>query len=202
MPRWLKAFPQAMVSPPGTAVKRVAAGTLLWLHLDRDIPALEQLAALRKSAPKALVIVLANQPDNEEALALFSAGARAYCNAHATVANLRQVANVVQAGGLWIGETLMKRLLISTQTALSRMRDAELAANGAASESGDPLAVLTKREHEVARSVANGASNKEIARQLNITERTVKAHVGAVFQKLNVRDRLQLALVVSGRRPS
>lgn len=202
MPRWLKAFPQASVSAPGTAIKRVAAGTLLWLHLDGDIPALEQLAALRKSAPKALVVVLANHPDNEEALTLFSAGAHAYCNAHATVANLRQVANVVQAGGLWIGESLMKRLITSTQTAFSRMRVAELAPNGVESVSRDPLTVLTKREQEVARSVANGSSNKEISRQLNITERTVKAHIGAVFQKLNVRDRLQLALVVSGRRPS
>lgn len=202
LPRWLKAFPAAVVSRPGTTVKRVPAGTLLWLYLDGDLPALEQLAALKKPAHKALVIVLANQPDNEEALALFAAGVRAYCNAHATVANLRQVANVVQSGGLWIGEILMKRLLISTQTALSRMQVTAAAPNESASESEDTLAVLTKRELEVARSVANGSSNKEIARQLEITERTVKAHVGAVFQKLKIRDRLQLALIVSGRRPS
>ena len=96
----------------------------------------------------------------------------------------------------------MKRLLISTQTAMSRMHAVGAAPNEDVSESEDILAALTKRELEVARLVANGSSNKEIARQLGITERTVKAHVGAVFQKLNVRDRLQLALIVSGRRPS
>ena len=55
---------------------------------------------------------------------------------------------------------------------------------------------LTEREFEVAKAVALGASNKEIATQLGITERTIKAHVGAVLEKLQVRDRLQLALLV------
>jgi DNA-binding NarL/FixJ family response regulator len=58
---------------------------------------------------------------------------------------------------------------------------------------------LTDREKEVARTLARGASNKEIARSLDITERTVKAHVGAVLEKLQVRDRLQLSLVVNRR---
>ncbi|MCF8150977.1 MAG: response regulator transcription factor [Burkholderiaceae bacterium] len=174
--------------------------TLVWLHLDDDLPALSQLAGLRKLHPDSLVIVLANQPDDGDALSLFSAGVSGYCNAHATVANLRQVANVVKAGGLWIGETLMKRLLASTQSALSRISGAALSLDEAASDSNDPMSTLTKREQEVARSVANGSSNKEVARELGITERTVKAHVGSVFKKLNVRDRLQLVLIVNGRR--
>ena len=57
---------------------------------------------------------------------------------------------------------------------------------------------LTEREREVAIAVAQGASNKEIARQLDITERTIKAHVGAILEKLGVRDRLQLSLIVNG----
>jgi DNA-binding NarL/FixJ family response regulator len=69
----------------------------------------------------------------------------------------------------------------------------------------DPrLAVLTQRELEVARKIADGASNKEVARDLDITERTVKAHAGAIFEKLGARDRLHLSLIVHGRerRPS
>ncbi len=46
----------------------------------------------------------------------------------------------------------------------------------------------------MALAVAEGRSNKEVARQLDITERTVKAHLGAVFRKLGVRDRMQLVL--------
>ena len=57
---------------------------------------------------------------------------------------------------------------------------------------------LTKRERQVAQSVSNGLSNREIAARLNISERTVKARLTAVFQKLGVRDRVQLALLMRG----
>ena len=57
---------------------------------------------------------------------------------------------------------------------------------------------LTKREIEVAKSVADGCSNREIAERLNISERTVKARLTSIFQKLDVRDRVQLALLMRG----
>ena len=57
---------------------------------------------------------------------------------------------------------------------------------------------MTAREQETAILLAKGYSNKEIARQLDITERTVKSHVGAMLEKLRVRDRLQLSLIING----
>jgi len=60
------------------------------------------------------------------------------------------------------------------------------------------LAALSAREHQVAQAVARGGTNKEIARAMGITERTVKAHLSAIFEKLGVRDRLQLSLIVNG----
>lgn len=161
----------------------------------------DQLAVLFKSLGQIRVIVLADEPDGDEALSLFSAGVRGYCNAHATAANLRQIASVVEAGGLWIGESLMKRLVVSTQAAMSRLPDAKLPRESMSVEAG-AMSALTKREEEVARAVAKGASNKEVARQCGITERTVKAHIGSVFQKLKARDRLHLALMLNGQRPS
>ena len=202
MPRWRQAFPAARFAAAGSAIKRLPATALVWLRLDDETSALEQFGALRNAVGAATVIVLSNHPDNEEALALFSAGVRGYCNAHATAANLRQVASVVQAGGLWIGEALMQRLLASTHAAMSRLPVAALPPDDTAGAPADRLSVLTKRELEVARAVASGSSNKEIARQLDITERTVKAHVGAVFQKLGVRDRLHLSLLVNRQRPT
>ena len=202
LPRWLQAFPSAAVAGPGASIKRLSATALVWLRLDDGLPAQDQLTALRKAVGAARVIVLANRPDSEEALVMFSSGVRGYCNAHATAPNLRQVANVVQAGGLWIGEALMQRLLASTQAAMARIPTTKLPLNEPHRVATDHLATLTRREQEVARSVARGFSNKEIARQLDITERTVKAHVGSVFQKLNARDRLHLALIINGQRPT
>ena len=121
----------------------------------RELPALVNELS---DAGEARVIVLANHPDNEEALALFAVGIRGYCNAHATVANLRQVANVVRQGGLWIGETLMQRLLVSTQAALSHGAIGGATSDAAAGASAASLSALTKREQEVARAVASGSS--------------------------------------------
>ena len=66
----------------------------------------------------------------------------------------------------------------------------------AAAPEPELLTRLSIREREVALAAANGASNKEIARELKITERTVKVHLGAVFAKLDVRDRLHLAILL------
>lgn len=59
-----------------------------------------------------------------------------------------------------------------------------------------PAGALSEREHQVARLVGSGASNREIARQLFITEGTAKNHVTSILRKLDLRDRTQLALWV------
>ena len=195
--RWLQAFPKAMLARPKDLRKRsvlVEQAAIVWLHLDPALPSVTQLAALRKKIGAIQVVILASSPDNDDALKLFSAGARGYCNAHATAANLKQIASVVLAGGLWIGEALMQRLLAATTGALAQVKV------DAASSASPELQTLTAREQEVARAIASGSSNKEIARALGITERTIKAHVSAIFQKLRARDRLHLALIVNGHR--
>ena len=60
---------------------------------------------------------------------------------------------------------------------------------------------LTPRQREIARLISDGSSNKEIAARLNVAESTVKAHLTAIFRKLKVSDRLQLALFVWGVQP-
>jgi DNA-binding NarL/FixJ family response regulator len=60
------------------------------------------------------------------------------------------------------------------------------------------LVYLTEREREIAALVGSGGTNKQIARQLDISERTVKAHLTEVFRKLGIADRLKLALLLAG----
>jgi len=60
----------------------------------------------------------------------------------------------------------------------------------------DALETLSVREREVAREIEKGLSNKEIASALGITERTVKAHLSHVYEKLEVSDRLALAMLL------
>lgn len=163
----------------------------MWVRLQADIPAAVQVEAVRQQVGDVPLVVLSDQPSDDQALHYFALGARGYCNTHAVPELLRRVADVVLQGGLWIGESLMQRLLQGT---------ARMPMPVPAGAPPDWAALLTDREREVALAVADGASNKEVARQLGITERTIKAHTGAIFEKLGVRDRMQLALVVHGRR--
>jgi len=131
------------------------------------------------------VVVLSNVPDDAQGMAVLSAGASGYCSALSLPAVLRQVAGVVLQGGLWIGPQLMRRFIQSLAARNKRV--------------GEPaLNLLSQRERQVAEAASSGSTNKEIARTMGITERTVKAHLSAVFEKLDVRDRMQLSLLVNG----
>lgn len=128
-------------------------------------------------------------PDDAEAFAALQAGCAGYCHAAAPLETLRQVLDVVATGGVWAGQALVQRLL----AAVNRLPPQKPLAD-------DPLKGLSDREREVAILAARGKANKVIARELDITERTVKAHLSAAFQKLKVDDRVQLALLVNGIR--
>jgi DNA-binding NarL/FixJ family response regulator len=191
LPRWQEAFPQAVACGLESKVSHGSTPPLAWAHLPTGVAGAQVLDAIRKRLGDVPIVVLSDQPTDEEALSCFAAGARGYCNTHATAELLRRVADVVLQGGLWIGESLMQRLLQGT---------ARIPMPAPVGAPADWAALLTEREREVALAVAEGASNKEVARRLSITERTIKAHTGAIFEKLGVRDRLQLSLVVHGRQ--
>jgi DNA-binding NarL/FixJ family response regulator len=189
--RWREAFPAAHAFRfDGLAAQPVASATskIVWVHLAKGMAPAKILETVRGRLAESIIIVLSDTPSDEEALSCFAAGARGYCNTHAVAELLHRVADVVAQGGLWIGETLMQRLLQGTARIPLPPREGAIP---------DWAALLTERERQVARAVAEGASNKEIARRLDITERTVKAHTGAIFEKLQVRDRLQLSLLVN-----
>ncbi len=115
LPRWQDAFPDAVLRLPGsTSVEQV---THVWVRLESGQPVDGQLQAALRMAPGAAVLVLSDIPDDEEGLTVFAVGARAYANTHSTSEILQQMADVVSQGGLWIGQSLMQRLL----TATSRM---------------------------------------------------------------------------------
>lgn len=127
-------------------------------------------------------------PDDAEAFAALQAGCYGYCHAAAPLEQLKQVLEVVASGGIWAGQALIQRLL----AAVNHIPKAAVQSN--------PLVALSEREREVALLAARGSANKLIARQLGITERTVKAHLSSAFDKLQVADRVQLALLVNGVR--
>lgn len=193
LPRWREAFPSAVARRLDARVSRgetPLAPLVVWVRLPQSAIVPVTLQGIRDTYGTIPIVVLSDRPDDEQAVACFAAAARGYCNTHAVPELLARIADVVAHGGLWIGETLMQRLLQGT---------AHISTPVLTDAPPDWAVLLTDRERQVALAVARGASNKEIARELGITERTVKAHAGAIFEKLGVRDRLQLSLVINRR---
>jgi DNA-binding NarL/FixJ family response regulator len=144
------------------------------------------IATLRRLSPATRVILVSEAPAEREGLTAFRAGARGYCHRDLDPALLPKAIEVVQKGEIWAGRALIARLVEELGTAHPRP------GNGAR------VHALTAREREIAGWVAAGAANKEIADRLGVTQRTVKAHLTAIFRKLGVTDRLRLALYLNG----
>lgn len=185
--RWREAFPSAHIISADSLADSVTA-KLFWVHLSGESTLPSYLPQVVARISHARFVVLSDQPNDEQGLEVLSAGASGYCNAYADVEVLSQVAEVVLKDGLWVGRSLLNRFIASVNTRMHSVvkADPNLTTFG-----------LTEREHEVALRVARGEPNKIIANDLNISDRTVKAHLTMAFKKLNVRDRLQLALLIN-----
>lgn len=192
---WAEAFPDALlikdvleVSTHLEIVASAPVALVFWLHLnEQGSELLAAISAILKNCPNAKVVVLANVPSQADTLQALSAGAVGYAHAYSAPQVLKEIRTVIAHGGIWLGQQLLKRLI---ETSVK--------------QAGNPpelvdelLARLTGREQEVALHAAKGLSNKEIARVLDITERTVKAHLAKSFERLGVKDRLQLALMLN-----
>lgn len=171
-----------------------AAQSLVWLSsADTQWPlALRQILQAKADAR---VVLLSGVPEPAEGLRALNDGARGYTHAYGVPALLQEVALVIEHGGLWVGPDLLQRLVGSTHAALAaRQAVTKAQATASAEPAANAWALLSAREAQVARAVSAGRSNKEVAEKMFISERTVKAHLGAIFEKLGVRDRLQLVL--------
>ncbi|MFZ7310588.1 helix-turn-helix transcriptional regulator [Comamonas jiangduensis] len=134
------------------------------------------------------VLVLSAHMSDAEGQLVLAKGASGYAHSHSSMESLALIVSSLESGAIWLGRSLLQKMLHDIDQRLPVAMDNHWA---------QPLSV---REAEVARLAAVGYSNAEIAQKLLITERTVRAHLSAVFDKLHVDDRLQLALKVHGIR--
>lgn len=142
---------------------------LLDLQMDRnilvDIPALS-------THTRIIVVTASERP--EDAVQAVRAGAQGVVLKRFAIETLMEAIHSVVSGEVWLPPTIQSYIAHGLR--------------------GAPVDVLTQREREVVRYVALGLRNAEVARKLFITEYTVKTHLNNVFQKLGVRDRVELTL--------
>jgi two-component system nitrate/nitrite response regulator NarL len=165
--------------------------------LDNHMPGVsgvDALPGIRQVAPAARVLMLTVSEEPQDLAAALRGGACGYLlktmdSDMLTAAILRTVA----------GESVVSPEMTSKLVAAFQSIPTEPAAVAPTPAAADPLDSLSPRERQILEEIAQGASNKEVARTLGIAETTVKIHVQHILRKLNLSSRVQAAVVLAGR---
>ncbi len=139
---------------------------------------------IRQKSPKTKALMLTAALDEAMIFKSLKAGAKGYLSKDSSVSDLTKAIKAVHQGELWIERKLMSRFF--DQEAIADSKGGNL--HGRTKEG------LTPREQEVLTHLATGCTNKEIAQDLFISEKTVKTHLSSIFRKLKVTRRLQAIL--------
>jgi len=153
--------------------------------MDLNMPGCDGVTATRRITadhPGTHVVVLTTYADDESILSALQAGALGYLTKDATRAEIGRAVLTAAAGQAVLDPAVQQRLLSAAARAQNTAGP-----GGPASNEAD----LTPREIDVLRLIAAGRSNREIARELFVSEATVKTHVNRIFAKTGSRDRAQ-----------
>jgi DNA-binding NarL/FixJ family response regulator len=152
---------------------------LVGLHGDQLTPAL--LGTIRGLRPDLRLIVMGPEADDEAILAAIGAGAKAYLEASATPLQVEQAIEIVSQGSIWAPRRVLSLFVDRVTRPVARPA---------------PVSPVhfTAREKEVLRLLVAARSNREIAKNLGIEERTVKAHVAKLMRKVGVENRIALSI--------
>lgn len=177
----------------GEALRRAEELRPQVILLDNHLPGVKGVDAvksLREAAPGAQVLMLTVSEDAQDLAAALSAGARGYLLKTVDSEVLAQAIVRAVAGESVVSPEMTGKLVAAFQAASTPSAPAAEPVAG-------PLDSLSPRETEILRHIARGASNKEIARALDIAETTVKIHVQHILRKLDLSSRVQAAVYAS-----
>lgn len=156
---------------------------------------METITAAINQATEARIIILEDDENKPvDQLALFKTGVHGFLSHTITSTLLLKAVHAVYDGETWVPRQLITRLIRELA------RDSNAGTHTLNFAGNSSIEHLTPREMQVAEMVHRGGNNKLIARELDISERTVKAHLSAIFRKLDIENRLHLALFFSELR--
>jgi DNA-binding NarL/FixJ family response regulator len=174
----------------GTVTELLADPDLLYMVIDVNSSdeGLRTLENVKRRRPGIRQIVIGPENDDELVLEAITAGARAYLDSSADPHTVRMAIDIVVSGSIWAPRRLLSRLI-----------DRLLGVPGEGGAAAGALQ-LTARERQVLDLILLARSNREIAAELGIEERTVKAHVGRLMRKTGAENRIELSIRALNRR--
>lgn len=152
-------------------------------HLNDFENDIDLFSNLLKEYKNIYLIALSNTPTNLEGCKLLRTGYKSYLHSLSNYQILKSAVESVVTGNIYLYPELMQFLVSQVGTIENNKYNKN-------------LDILTPKEIEVLNLVAKGYSNSKISKELDIAEVTVKKHIGSMFQKLDVKDRLSLALIL------
>lgn len=144
----------------------------------------EAAQAIAEAFPVIKIVILTASEDDEDVLAALKAGARAYVVKGVLAREMAEILRAVHRGEVYVTPSLAAHVLTDMASSSTRARP-----------HGNPLDDLTEREREILELLGSGHSNKEIGQKLFLTEKTVKHYMTNILQKLQVRNRVEAALI-------
>ncbi|MBI1211939.1 MAG: response regulator [Alphaproteobacteria bacterium] len=160
----------------GALEQLASEGAIDLVLIDLRMPGLngpESLAALREGYPDSKIIVVSASESKDDILAALGAGVHGYVPKTLPSKSIRAAIENVLGGGVYVPAQVTER---SSSEAMRRSLESS-------------MPHLTARQNEVLEALETGASNKEIARKLNLTEGTVKIHLAAIYRQIAVKSR-------------
>ncbi len=158
--------------------------------LDVRMPIMDGVATtkeLNQHYPEIKILILTTFDDDEYISQAMNHGAKGYLLKDSPPEDLAMAIRVVNKSNTYMGSGLLEKMLHKSPQAKT-----------VTPAISNQLAELSPREREVLKLIAQGLNNREIAKKLYISEKTVKNHVTSILSKLNLRDRTQAALLASG----
>jgi two-component system, NarL family, nitrate/nitrite response regulator NarL len=184
-------FPVHPVSSPHMLEEALRGQENYLLMVHQSFADQQVIGRLCGTVPHARVFILSDTPNTIDGILLLKMGVIGYANTYISPARLREAVKIISSGRVWFDHEIISLLIQSINPGNS---------TGAGNYLNESLEPLTQREREIAVLVAEGLTNHTIAEKLFITERTVKSHLGSIFQKTGVASRVKLALLIHNHR--